>query len=167
MSFERKSIKNKDVYQANLDTVYQLLTNEEFLRQKYESVGSRNLEFQECKQDGDVFRICWTREVPANLPSFAKPFLDPWNKLVEEMEWRDEEGGKEGLYEGKIKGGIITINGEFHLKPKGSGCVEDIEMLVTVSIPLVSGKIAELVKNDTSKNLKGEYEFTRKYLGES
>jgi len=161
------SVVKKDVYQANFDKVYQLLTNEEFLRQKYESVGSRNLEFQECKQVGDVFRICWTREVPAELPSFAKPFLNPWNKLSEVMEWRDEKGGKEGLYESKIKGSAVTINGEFHLKPNGSGCVEDIEMLATVSIPLVGGKIAELVEKDTSKNLKGEYEFTRKHLGES
>lgn len=164
------SVKKQDVYQASFDTVYQLLTNEEFLYKKYESVGSRNLVFQECKQDGDVFRIRWTREVPAEIPSFAKSFLSPWNTLIEEMEWRDEAGGKEGLYEGKIMGiGGLTImlNGEFYLKPNGSGCVENIEMLATVSMPLVGGKIKELVENDAIKNLTKEYEFTRKHLGES
>jgi hypothetical protein len=162
------TITAKDEYKAGFDHIYKLLTDQNFLEKKYqEGVGSRNIVFEECKQDGEVFRIRWTREVPADPPSFAKAFLSAWNHLTEVMEWRDsKEGGKEALYRGKIKGVPITIYGEFHLNAVGSGCVESIEMEAEVSIPLVGGKIAELVERDAKKNLTGEYNFTLKYLKE-
>jgi hypothetical protein len=162
------TITAKDEYKASFDQVYKLLTDQAFLEKKYqEGVGSRNIVFEECKQDGEVFRIRWARDVPADPPSFAKAFLSAWNHLTEVMEWRDDKGGgKEALYRGKIKGVPITIYGEFHLKPSGSGCVEDIEMEAEVSVPLIGGKIAELVERDAKKNLTGEYNFTLKYLKE-
>lgn len=160
------TITAKDDYKTAIDQVYQLLTDQTFLQKKYEAVGSRKLIFQECEQKEEVFRIRWTREVQTDPPAFVKAFVEPWNKLTEVMEWREHEGVKEGTYKGKIADLSATIRGKFRLMPTAEGCVEHIEMEAESAIPFVGSKIAELIEKDTLKNLQGEYQFTRDYLGE-
>lgn len=160
------TITAKDEYKATFGEVYQLLTSQAFLQKKYEAVGSRYVEFQECQQQGDVFRIRWTREVPAEPPSLIKAFVEPWNKLTEVMEWQDKEGGKEGIYKAEITDLGAKIRGTFFLVPVESGCVEHIEMYAEASMPFFGDKIVELIEKDTKKNLGGEYQFTLAHLGE-
>jgi hypothetical protein len=160
------TITAKDEYKATLDEVYQLLTNPDFLKQKYEAVGSRHLDFQECQQKGEIFRIRWTREVPAEPPSLIKAFVEPWNKLTEVMEWRDKEGGKEGTYKAEITDLSSKIRGKFLLVPTDDGCIEQIEMVAESSILFFGDKIVALIEKDTQKNLAGEYQFTLKHLGD-
>jgi hypothetical protein len=160
------TINAKDEYKATFEQVYQLLTSQDFLQNKYEAAGSRHLEFQECQQVGDVFRIRWTREVPAEPPSLIKAFVEPWNKLTEVMEWQDKDGGKEGIYKAEITELGAKIRGKFLLVPTETGCAEHIEMYAEASMPFFGGMIVELIEEDTKKNLTEEYQFTLKQLGE-
>jgi len=161
------TIQTRQLFQADVDTLYRLLTDREFLEKKYLAVGSRNLAFVECGQDEEVFRIEWRREVPSNPPGFARKVLSEWNQLEEMMEWeRLSDGGARADYACKVKGVPGELRGEFLLKPDPDGCVEEIEMQATINIPLVGRKIASFAEDDAAANLSREYEFTREYLGE-
>ena len=148
-------------YDEAFEKIYQKLTDETFLRAKYEGVGSRNVEISECAQDDDVFRIEWSREVPGNPPAFARKFFGDWNRLSEIMEWTlEDDGTAHADYQCKISGVPGVLEGEFDLRPDGKGCVEDIIMKASISIPLVGRKISGLVEEDTEKQLDEEHDFT-------
>jgi len=161
------TIQTRQLFRADVDTLYRLLTDREFLEKKYLAVGSRNLEFLECAQDEEVFRIEWRREIPSNPPAFARKVLAEWNSMEEIMEWeRLPDGGARADYLGKVKGVPGELRGEFVLKADDGGTVEEIEMQATINIPLVGKKIASFAEDDAQANLTREYEFTRDYLGE-
>ena len=113
---------------VGFEQMYAKLTDQDFLQQKYDGVGSRNVRITECGQDEDVFRIEWSREVPADPPAFAKKFFGEWNHLEEIMEWSLEGDTAHADYECKIRGVPGTLRGEFDLRSDGDGCVEDIVM---------------------------------------
>ena len=162
------AVTTRQAFKASFNRLYGCLTDEDFLRKKYQGVGSRKVDFTECGQDDDVFRIEWTREVPSNPPGFAKKVLSEWNKLEEIMEWsREADGSAHANYLCKVSGVPGELRGEFDLKPDGDGCIEDIIMQATIKIPLLGKKIAAFVEEDVQTNLAKEYEFTRQYLNES
>lgn len=161
------TIEAEFAYMASFTEIYAKLTDETFLRSKYEDIGSRNLRFSECAQDDEVFRIEWTREVPANPPPFARKFFGEWNSLQEIMEWTlEDDGSAHADYQCKISGIPGVLEGEFDLRPDGSGCVEEIIMKATIRIPIVGGKISTLVEDDCKQQLDKEDAFTRRQLGE-
>jgi hypothetical protein len=162
------SHKTRHAYAASFDEVYAKLTDEAFLRAKYEGIGSRNVNFSECRRDGDVVSIKWTREIPANPPAFARKFLKEWNTLDETMEWTlDNDGSAHADYSCDTRGVPGKLKGDFKLRADGTGCVEDIVMTSTVSIPLVGKKIASVIEDESAKSLADEYEYTKKDLGEA
>jgi hypothetical protein len=155
-------------YHTGFDKFYALLTDEEFLRAKYEGIGSRNVRFSECRQDGKVFRIKCSREVRANPPAFARKFIAEWNKLDETTEWVIKaDGTAHADYVAVTHGVPGVLKGAFDLRSEGSGCVEDIVMNATVPIPMVGKKIAALVESESAEALAKEYAFSRGELGES
>ena len=162
------SHKTKHAYSASFDEIYAKLIDEAFLQAKYEGIGSRNVSFSECSQDGDVVMIKWTREVPANPPAFARKFLKEWNSLDETMEWSlNSDGTAHGDYSCKTLGVPGMLTGNFGLRPDGTGCVEDIVMTSVVKIPLVGKKIAAIIEDESAQSLAKEYTFTRGELGEA
>jgi hypothetical protein len=162
------TIKIEHAYQATFDVIYGYLTSEDFLRKKYEGIGSRNVAFRACGQEKDVFRIEWTREVPLNVPGFAKKFLHEWTQTEEIMDWTlKEDGTAHGDYQCRVGTIPGKLEGTFDLYPEGNSCVEAIEMVATVKIPIVGSKIAGLVEDDTARQLTKEYEFTQRFPGES
>ena len=152
-------------YDISFEDMYARLTDKDFLQAKYEAVGSRKVSISECAQDDDVFRIEWTREVPGNPPAFARKFFGDWNALEEIMEWTLEDGSAHADYQCKISGVPGVIEGEFDLRPDGKGCVEEIIMKATIRIPIVGGKIAQLVEENTREQLDEEDVYTRKKPG--
>ncbi len=162
------TIRVRHVYGISLERLYGLLTSEDFLRSKYEGIGSRKLKFQECGLDEEIFRIRWTREVPSNPPAFARAVLGEWNRLEEIMEWsREPDGTTSADYQGRVTGVPGVLEGRFGLAPGDGGCVEDILMRATIHLPLVGGRIAAFAEDDARRNLEAEYAFTRAYLGEA
>ncbi|HXH04173.1 MAG TPA: DUF2505 domain-containing protein [Candidatus Competibacteraceae bacterium] len=147
-----------------VEELYRLLTSADFLRRKYEGIGSRNLRISECGQDEEVFRVEWRRELRSNPPAFAARFLGEWNALEEIIEWERQGDGVRADYLGKVRGVPGELRGKFVIEPRGQGCVESITLKAVVNIPLLGGKIAQFAEEDARRSLDAEYQFTRQYL---
>lgn len=129
-------------YTVSFDAVLEKMLDEDFLRAKYEAIGSRNVSVSECAQDGDVFRIKCSREVRSNPPAFARKFLSEWNSLSETIEWtRQSNGNAHADYVAVTHGVPGSIEGQFDLSPRGEGCVEDIVMTASARIPMIGKKL--------------------------
>jgi len=151
-------------YSASARTLFGLVTNQDFLQQKYLAVGSRQLEFRSSPASAGVHPIRWRRQLPADIPALARSLFDVWNQFDEQLEWRNSGDTAEGIYSAKIKGGLVELKGLFHIRPDPQGCVETVDMQVKVNVPLLREKLAAVAMKGIQQHLDDEYAFTKKWI---
>ena len=159
-------IKAFHQYAKDVDTVFGLFHDPDFMKVKYEGIGARNVEVLECAGSEGRYTVKVKREVPADVPSLLKKFLNPWNTIVQSETWEGKAGGP---YRCKlaveIAGVPVGMGGEMELRSQDGGCVNDVRLEVKCGIPLIGGKLADFVGGDAEKATQAEYEFIRAHLG--
>lgn len=161
-------IKAVHQYAKDVDTVFGLFHDPDFMKAKYGGIGARNVEVLECAGSDGRYTVKVKREVPADVPSLLKKFLNPWNTLVQTETWEGQAGGpyrcKIGI---EISGVPVSIGGIMELRTEGGGCVNDVQLEVKCGIPLVGGKLADFVGGDAEQAVQAEYEFIRAHLAKA
>lgn len=152
-------------YEYNLPALelYERIVQTDFLQNKFEALGSKDVSVKAENKDG-VLTLNITRSVPANVPGFAKKILGEFNHSEEVHTWKVADGVASGHYEIDIKGTPINISGDMTIKPKGNGSVHNISTKIEAKIPLIGGKIANFLSNDTKDAVQKEYEYTKQLL---
>ncbi len=158
-------IRTKDVYQADVDTVFKYLTDPEFLKARAEAVGARNVKVQ-VKQEGDTVTIRVNREIPTDAPSALKKFVPEWSPSTQTEVWKVQPGGP---YLGKasveIQGVPVTARSRMKLAPDDQGgTVMLIETEFKSSVPMVGGKLASFAAETAKQTLQAEYAYTKKQI---
>jgi hypothetical protein len=153
-------------YDYPADAVFKFFSDPDLIQAKFEGIGTRNVEVLECAAaDGGITQT--KREVPANVPGLLKKFLGAWNKVTQTEEWEQGEDGERVCdLNVEIAGVPVTVSGTMTLRSEGSGCVNDIRIKVSCSIPLVGGKLADFVAGDTEKAMDAEYDYIKTQLAQ-
>ncbi len=160
-------VSASDSYEHNTERVYAAFTTPEFYESKFTGVGARNVQIVDVSNNDGTFVITTQRDVPADVPGLLKKFLGEWNTIKQTETWQsygDGEFGSELTVE--AAGVPVQISGTMLLRPEGEGSVNDIELEIKCSVPLVGKSLAEFVAADSRKSLGEEYEFIVKYLHE-
>lgn len=153
-------------YDQDVDTVFGLFHDPDFMKDKYVGIGARNVEVLECAGSDGRYNVKVKREVPADVPGLLKKFLSPWNTLVQSEQWVGRAGGPYRCRISiEVSGAPVSIGGEMELRTQDGGCVNDVRIEVKCGIPLVGGKLADFVGSDAEKAIQAEYEFIRSALG--
>lgn len=152
-------------YTCDMDELFSHFCKPDFYKKKFKACGARNIKVLESAQDGDAFSITTEREVRADVPGVLKSFLGEWNTLTQTESW-EGEAGDEYYSELEISsaGAPVTIEGGMVLTPDGDGCINEIDIEIRCSIPLVGKKLEQFVAADTEKTLAAEYEYIRKLI---
>jgi len=158
-------IKTINRYAADVDTVFQHLSDPGFLKARAEAIGARNVEV-EVMDGGDVVEIMLKREIPSDAPGALKKFIPEWSPSVQTESWKKQAGGP---YLGKarveIKGVPVSARSRMKLAAgKDGGSVMMIETEFKSSVPVVGGKLAAFAAETAQRALDAEYEFTRQQL---
>ncbi|MDG4550155.1 MAG: DUF2505 domain-containing protein [Candidatus Contendobacter sp.] len=158
-------IKALHQYAKDVDTVFGLFHDPDFMKIKYEGIGARNVEVLECAGSAGRYSVKIRREVPAEAPALLKKFLNPWNTVVQSETWEGKTGGPYRCqFEIDVAGVPVTVKGAMELRTQGDGCVNDVQLEVKCGIPLVGGKLADFVGGDAERNIQAEYAFIRAHL---
>lgn len=149
-------------YDCSVDELYALFTSEKYYAKKYAACGARNIEMVRVEQTDEGFAVESRRDVPADVPGVLKSFLGDWNTIRQTENW-DGDPGEEYYndFEISAEGVPVQMVGTMNLMPHDDGCVNDVEIEITCSIPLVGKKLAQFVADDAKKTLAAEYEFTK------
>jgi len=159
-------IKQTHKYKQDVETVYALLTNPDFVATKYDAIGSRNIEIVQYGEDADGdFIMESLREIHSALPDFARKFLGEWNSVRQTEIWEADGDGYLCSFTVDAEDAPVKIAGTQVLSPVASGCVNEVNLNVTCSIPLLGGKLAKVVGGDADSNMAAEYDYTKKQLG--
>lgn len=153
-------------YDADVETVYALITDPAFMERKYVAVGGKDVAIDKTDTDGGC-ELVTRRTLTVDLPGFAKRVVQPTNTAVQHENWAatDADGRRVCTYHVEIQGMPSSIVGTVVLAPDGSGTSQVIDADVKVSIPLVGGKLEKFGVETGTADLNAQTEFTRDELG--
>jgi cytochrome c biogenesis protein ResB len=152
-------------YSFDVETVFGVFTRKDFIEQKYASVGATNLKFLEYGEKDGTFIIHTERDINAEIPGFAKRFLNPTTTIVQKEVWTlSEEPVKKGVVDVKAKGLPMQMAGNIVLQPTNEGSENILTYEIKVNIPLVGGKLASFLDVEGQKTGNKEYEFAVEFL---
>jgi hypothetical protein len=155
-------------YEHAADEVFAALTDFEAVKSKYEAIGQSEVQLVRREQgdDGSV-TFATSRVVPLELPGFAKKVLSPKQQVTQTDVWSapDGSGKRTGTFVVEAKGTPVSVRGTLELEPRGSnGCTNTTEVTVECKVPLIGGKITDLVANDTRRALDHEHTWMSEHL---
>jgi Protein of unknown function (DUF2505) len=156
------------VYERSVDEVLAALTTFEAMQPKYEALGHRDVRLvsRDETPDGGV-TVVTKRVVPLDVPGFAKKVLKPTNDVTQTDRWgaAGMDGVRHGTFSVEAKGVPVQIGGTLLLTPTATGCTNEIAVTVECKLPLIGGKIADLVGKDTRTAIDHEGAWTAAHLG--
>lgn len=153
-------------YDADVETVFALITDPDFMTRKYTAIGSTNVAVDRSEEDGGGCELVMRRTVTVDLPGFAKRVMTPSNTAVQTENWAvaDTNGARICMYHVEIQGMPSKVTGTVTLSAEGTGTKQDIEADVKVSIPLLGGKLEKFAVETGKTDLAAQAEFTIKAL---
>jgi hypothetical protein len=153
-------------FDGDVDTVYALVTDLEFLERKFAAGGAKDVSVDREDLPGGGVLLTIRRHVTVDLPGFAKRFIQPTNALLQTETWEQAGPGEPATcrYRVDVQGVPSHIDGTVTLTPDGDRTRQDIEAKVKVSIPMVGGKLEKLAVDSGTTLLADEAAFTNRAL---
>jgi uncharacterized protein YndB with AHSA1/START domain len=149
-------------YDADVETVFALLTDADFVERKYTAIGGKDVAVDKSDEGDGACEVVTKRTVTVDLPGFAKRVMQPSNTAVQTETWAaaDANGSRICTYRVEVQGMPSRVTGTLTLSPQGSGTRQTIEADVKVSIPLIGGKLEKFAIETGKTDLDAQAEFT-------
>lgn len=158
-----KRLQHQLTYDAPLEAVAAMLRDPEFRERvcTRQRVVSHQVEMS---QDGDAADVRVERvQAVTHVPAFAAKIVGDEITIIHREVWRDHRTGD---YTVGIPDRPGHINGTVSLHEEGGRTVESVDLEISVSIPLVGGKLEGVVRDLLEKALRTEHEVGVAYLAQ-
>jgi hypothetical protein len=159
-----KKFTNTDPYDASVDQMWAMLSDEAYWKAKYESLGATNVQFTFFEASDTEIRMVNERDVPADLPSFAKKIVGDTNHTTHTETYSRAGDNVSGTADIRIKNVPGGMTGTYKISASGSGSTWAADYDIKVSIPMVGGKLEGVMKDETASNFKQEKTFNDQWL---
>ncbi len=149
MKFDDKHVFNKPAA-----TVLKMFSDRAYFERKYKDLGFWNIEVLEHDKTDKKFRIKvrYSAKNDAALPEFAKKFMAESNVVTQSDTWDLER--KTGRLEAEIRGVPVKVAADMTLKDEGAGCANHLKWNLSCGIPLIGGKLEQVVGDDIKAKSK-------------
>lgn len=149
--------------------VLAMFTNRRYFELKHELLAHESAEVLSCTDDGNVFSIdTRVRGKPTiKVPALAQKFV----KADQAIEMDQNDTWDRSTARGSLKFvnksvSQIHISAEMALRETDTGCENVISWTVECSLPLIGGKLAEILAEDIRAKGEKNQEVSRKILAE-
>ncbi|MCL2536202.1 MAG: DUF2505 domain-containing protein [Nocardiaceae bacterium] len=145
-----------------VERVHALLTDEDYWRSRAAGgSSSASVRVDEATDDTGrpVVTVTMTETVdPGNFPALVRKVIRGELRMERVDAWRPvDAGAAEGIVTGRSTGIPVAIDGEYALRPTGTGSVLDVRGTITVRIPLVGGQIELLARQMVSQMVERDH----------
>lgn len=162
-----KKFTNTDPYDANVDQMWAMLSDQDYWTAKYESMGASNVTFTQFNAGEDALTVVNERDVAADIPSFAKKIVGETNHVTHTERWTRAGDSATCSIEIVVKNVPGATTGTMDIKPSGSGSSWAADFDIKVSIPMVGGRLEGVMKDQTADNFKQEKVFNDQWLADN
>jgi hypothetical protein len=149
------------VYEAPIDRVSAMLADPAFREEVCVEIGARS---HDVTVDGDATakKVRIQMQLPTEgIPSFAKKFVGSTTEVVQAEDWSSASHGDITV---TIPGKPGEMVGTAVLTEQDGVTTETVDLEIRVRIPLVAGKIENLISGLLSKSLTAEHRVGQRYL---
>lgn len=148
-------------YDADVETVFALITDADFMVRKYTAIGSTDVAVDKSEDAGGC-ELVLKRTVTVDLPGFAKRVMTPSNTAIQTENWAaaGPDGSRVCHYRVEIQGMPSSVSGTVTLSADGDGTRQDIDADVKVSIPLIGGRLEKFAISTGTSDLAAQAVFT-------
>jgi hypothetical protein len=153
-------VTKQHTFDAPVEDVWEMFRDQDSHVAKFEGMGHENVEVLEYETSDDHVRIVIARDVTVDLPGFARKVLRPTNHVVSTDQWRaNGDGTYGGTFDLVTKGAPVHIAGTTHIAPEGDERTRyELEIDVSVNVPVVGKKITQWAKGDVEKQMQDEFD---------
>ena len=148
-------------FDADVETVYALMSDPDFCMRKYADAGATDIQIDSDRRDGGP-KLVSRRKVTVDLPGFAKRVMQPTNTVVQTDEW--SAATRSCRYSVEVQGVPSRIDGTVTLTEEGGGTRQEVQAEVKVSIPLLGGRLEKFAVESGTKVLANEADYTANEL---
>ncbi|MBI2384250.1 MAG: DUF2505 domain-containing protein [Gammaproteobacteria bacterium] len=154
----------KHAFDKPAAAVLKMFADRAYFERKYKELGFWNIEVLEHEKSDKKFRIKvrYSTKNDAPLPEFAKKFLAESNVVTQQDAWDLEK--KTGRLEAEIRGVPVKVAAEMTLKDEGAGSSNTLKWNIGCGIPLIGGKLEQVVGDDIKSKSKADLAKTREIL---
>src|SRR5689334_6459152 len=145
-------------------TVLKMFSDKAYFERKYKELGFKDIQVLEHSSDGKKFRIKVRYAAPnsAPVPDFAKKFLGETNLVTQTDTWDLEK--KTGRLEAEIKGVPVKVGADMKLADEGAGSSNTLKWNLSCGIPLLGGKLEQIIGSDIQSKAKTDIAKSREIL---
>jgi hypothetical protein len=151
-------------YTQSVDAVLAKYTDPAFLQRKYETLGRQDIRLLENIRDAKRVRLrfAYSDAVDMKVPDFARRFLPERQQIEQTTEW--DLASRTGRLHVDAKGSPATLDAVMQLAAVGKGCANRITWTVSVSVPLLGGKLEKLLIEGLRQKAQRDQEVTQRLL---
>jgi hypothetical protein len=155
---------DKHTFDRPAAAVLKMFSDRKYFERKYQELGYTHIEVLEHTSDARRFRIKVRYSAPnsAPVPDFAKKFLGENNVVTQSDTWDLEK--KTGRLEAEIKGVPVKVSADMKLVDEGAGSANTLKWNLSCGIPLLGGKLEQIVGSDIQSKAKTDLAKSREIL---
>lgn len=137
-----------------------VLTDPAFLLRKYEAQGAHNIQMLSQEVCERKSRICVQRAVPVSvdIPAFAKSMVPAHITLIQTDSW--DKRSHAGQLDIQLAGLSAKVVCQMQMVSKGDGTLQTLDFDVRVGVPLIGGKLEELLARDLRQKFTKDTQVT-------
>lgn len=119
-------------------------------------------------EDGAGITISSSRKLPAEIPAAARRFVGSSIQIDEVHRWShpQTDGRRRGTVRATFGGAPMSVDGTLELRPDGAGSVLDVVIHSKSSVPLVGGKLEQVVGDQFMRALRKEQQIAPQWFAE-
>lgn len=154
-------------YDAKPAAAYAMLTDPAYSEFKNKKTGGSNIEVS-ATANGSGVTIVAKRDLPADVPSFAKAFTGDVITTTETDTWgpAGADGGREAAMD--IKFSVpAKVTGTMKLAPTKTGAIVTVTIEAVANIPFVAGKLEEVLLGQFVRAVEAEEKIGQAWLAKS
>lgn len=149
------------------DVVFAAQSDPEYVIWKHEHMAAFDVSAQ-AHESGSEITISSSRKLPAEIPSAAKRFVGDSITIDEVHTWShpQTDGTRHGRVKATFGGAPMSVDGTLALRPDGHGSALDVVIHSRSSVPLVGGKLEQVVGDQFMRALRVEQRIAPQWFND-
>jgi hypothetical protein len=151
-------------YPESPERMREVLTDQQYLRDKLRTVGGPRAELVSWKRDERGVTVVLHQAVPEDaMPSFLRSMLPGGLTIRRTETWTSSGGSVHAV----VDGAPGTISGTMRLESDPAGCVLGARLTADVGLPLIGAMVEKMITDNITALMESEYQFTLEWLRNS